>query len=187
MLPEHAVERRNVSGVEVGELAPVHVGQHFIVFLHRDAPAQVQIVQLRDERADIPRLLPASWITAANQTLVRVVSLRTVRSTPACITDRALPGRDVTVGARQIHLPKGQATVMVGLDDPSVAMHEYTHHLQAAMPELDGLFQALHRRRTHDEPVIELPGYPGIRGRKDQYIDAYFGLSILVLRRRPWR
>ena len=37
------------------------------------------------------------------------------------------------------------------------------------------MFQALHRRRTHGEPVIDLPKYTGFRGRKDQYIDAYYG------------
>lgn len=118
------------------------------------------------------RLLPASWITRANQTPVRVVS--NGEKYGGVYYRAHTSGRDVTVGARQIHLPQGQATVVVSAD-PGNAMHEYTHHLQAAMPELDGLFQELHRRRTHGEPVIELPWYTGFRGRKDQYIDAYFG------------
>ena len=83
-------------------------------------------------------------------------------------------GKVITAGARQVHLPKGQPTVVVSAD-PGNAMHEYFHHLQDTIPELDGLFQALHRRRTHGEPVIDLPRYTGFRGRKDQYIDAYFG------------
>ena len=62
--------------------------------------------------------------------------------------------------------------------DPANAVHEYTHHLQKQMPALDELFQALHRRRTRHDPVIELlPLYSGVRGRKDQYIDAYFGVE----------
>ena len=82
--------------------------------------------------------------------------------------------RNITVGTRRIHLPERQAAIVVSAD-PSVAVHEYIHHLQRASPELDGLFQALHRRRTHGELVIELPRYPGFRGRRDQYIDEYFG------------
>ena len=33
-------------------------------------------------------------------------------------------------------------------------LHEYFHHLQRAMPELDTLFATLHRRRTRGEPRI---------------------------------
>ena len=91
-------------------------------------------------------------------------------------------GRVITAGARQVLLPKEQATVVVGTD-PATAIHEYTRHLQVAMPKLDGLFQALHRRRTHGEPVIDLPGYPGHRGRKDQYIDSYYGAEWYTLER----
>ena len=61
--------------------------------------------------------------------------------------------------------------------DPGNAIHEYTHHLQHTMPEFDALFQALHRRRTAGDRVKALDRYPGMRGRKDWYVDDYFGVE----------
>lgn len=40
-----------------------------------------------------------------------------------------------------------------GLD---IAVHEYAHRLQFAMPELDRFFQQIHRRRTQGEPLERL-------------------------------
>ncbi len=37
---------------------------------------------------------------------------------------------------------------MSGSMDPSSALHEYLHHLQATMSELQAMFNDLHRRRT---------------------------------------
>lgn len=118
------------------------------------------------------RLLPASWVTKANQTPVRAIS--NGRPFGGMYYRTRWSGRDITAGARQVPLPQGHAAVVVSAD-PGNAMHEYVHHLQATMPALDELFQALHQRRTRGEPVIDLPGYSGHRGRKDQYIDEYFG------------
>ena len=125
------------------------------------------------------RLFPASWVTAANARPLLVVS------NGQAFGGRYVPVRNVEhsgdvaqAGTRTVHLPpQGHAAVVVSAD-PANAVHEYTHHLQSQMPRLDGLFQALHRRRTRNEPVIDLPRYPGMRGRKDQYIDEYFGEEL---------
>ena len=74
--------------------------------------------------------------------------------------------------------PRSEAWATVSRD-PSNATHEYIHHLQAAMPEVDRLSQALHLRRTtlpngDREPVVTLNPYDST-GRRDQYIDDYFG------------
>ena len=74
--------------------------------------------------------------------------------------------------------PRGEAWAIVSRD-PSNATHEYVHHLQAAMPEVDRLFQALHLRRTtlpdgDREPVVTLNPYDST-GRRDQYVDDCFG------------
>ena len=42
------------------------------------------------------------------------------------------------------------------------------------MPALDDLFVRLHRSRTDGDPILPLK-YPGFVGRRDQYIDDYFG------------
>ena len=55
-----------------------------------------------------------------------------------------------------------------------VALHEYVHHLQIAMPEVDALFRQLHRRRTRGEQRVPV-GSVGEIGRIDQYVDPYMG------------
>ena len=52
MLAEHPVERRDLPGAEVGDPARVHVGEHLVVPFHRQAPAQVRIIELRHQCAD---------------------------------------------------------------------------------------------------------------------------------------
>lgn len=62
------------------------------------------------------------------------------------------------------------------------AVHEYTHRLQAAMPELDDYFQKLHVKRTAGtelELLREVTGNPNYRPnektRKDDYLEPYMG------------
>lgn len=60
------------------------------------------------------------------------------------------------------------------------AVHEYAHRLQAALPELDRIFQDLHRRRTAGMPLRRLMdlqrGYgPRELTREDSYMHPYQG------------
>lgn len=64
----------------------------------------------------------------------------------------------------------------------STAVHEYTHRLQHALPEIDDIFQTLHERRTAGDPLERLgdlfPRYGYRRHevtRKDEYISPYQG------------
>ena len=61
-------------------------------------------------------------------------------------------------------------------------VHEFAHRLQQAMPELDDIFQALHRKRTKGEALTELSKYfPGCGYgrdevvRRDNYVHPYQG------------
>ncbi len=56
-----------------------------------------------------------------------------------------------------------------------VALHEYVHHLQQAMPEAAALFHKLHRRRTKGEPKVSVGPEPEEIGRIDQYLLKYTG------------
>ncbi len=67
-------------------------------------------------------------------------------------------------------------------NDIETALHEFTHRIQSALPELDTLFQDLHKRRTSGEPLKRLRDiYPLFNyrldemTREDHYINAYFG------------
>lgn len=62
------------------------------------------------------------------------------------------------------------------------AVHEFSHRLQAALPDVDALFAALHRRRTVWQPIEPLSDVCPGRGygrhevtRKDKYADPYQG------------
>jgi hypothetical protein len=67
-------------------------------------------------------------------------------------------------------------------NDIGTALHEFTHRIQSALPDLDKLFQNLHKRRTSGEPLKRLRDiYPLFNyrldevTREDHYINAYFG------------
>ena len=110
-----------------------------------------------DTVRDAARLFPRRWIEKANETMLFVA--------------RNDPERGTQGG---LYRPTSPPLARIS-DDINVAVHEYTHHLQTAMPALDDLFHQLHRARTAGDPVAKLRDYPDYTGRDDQYIDGYFG------------
>ncbi len=86
-------------------------------------------------------------------------------------------GGHLTQAANKLHYGKDWSTINARTTDSGfwqgTRVHEYVHHLQEAMPDLDKLFRLEHRRRTKGEKLIEI--YPKEYGRKDQYIDEYQG------------
>ena len=85
-------------------------------------------------------------------------------------------------GVGSIKWEKNVGLIVVEPDDISAAVHEYAHRLQAALPELDDLFQQLHRRRVEGDPVRRLKDIiPGARydddelTREDKYVHPYQG------------
>ena len=101
--------------------------------------------------------MPKSWVERAN-----TVPLKAIRDARrACYYPRT-KGRPVP----EIELSK----------NASSALHEYVHHVQAAAPDLDAQFAALHRRRTAGEPLVSVYDYPSKElGRRDKYISGYTG------------
>lgn len=76
----------------------------------------------------------------------------------------------------------GTGWIEIGSGRLGVAIHEYAHRLQTALPDLDELFQTLHRRRTVGAPLERLKDlYPNSSyaasevTRKDGYRNAYQG------------
>ena len=81
-----------------------------------------------------------------------------------------------------VAIEKNAGYMMVRKGDLGNAVHEYTHRMQAAMPELDKLFQDIHKRRTLNDPLEKLKDIYPAQGykisevsRKDKYINAYQG------------
>ena len=101
-------------------------------------------------------LLPRSWVERANR---------------APVVARRLGSR----GGYYSATPDRPAMIRLS-DNPSVALHEYVHHVQAMDPDLDDMFAQVHRRRTQGEPLATLYMWaPGETGRRDRYIEAYTG------------
>lgn len=129
--------------------------------------------------------LPASWVDAGNahgKVLVKQLPDNKdggwYKPVPV---QKFVDGKNRKVGYEAAITGRG---VDEGLD---VALHEYVHHLQNAMPGLQALFRREHRRRTtHDDgtrhKIKPLPPYTSVRGQEDDYIKAL----VYAGRRYPW-
>ena len=118
-------------------------------------------------RRDVASIFPRSWIEKANETPVLVA--RAAKNRGRYIS----PGR--AGGAAKLEV-RGDMSGPYSGHWQGTRVHEYVHHLQRSMPGLNGLFVALHRRRTTGEPLVEVTdGKPRERGRKDRYIRKYQG------------
>jgi hypothetical protein len=71
----------------------------------------------------------------------------------------------------------GEIQRRIQTDSGSTLEHEWTHAVQAAIPELDSLFQEAHRKRTAGEPLQWLGGNYGRdeQTRRDKYVTPYQG------------
>ncbi len=114
------------------------------------------------------REFPRSWVEAGN----RRVQLYARAAPPRRGGAYYGPDHDSVRGVRK---PIGTGAVYASPQEHDVVLHEYAHHLQAAMPGLDARFQAFHRARTADDPQIRLKRYRRAKGRPDQYVDEYVG------------
>ncbi|MBC6405781.1 MAG: hypothetical protein GDA41_08685 [Rhodospirillales bacterium] len=115
---------------------------------------------------------PASWVVRGRTVPLKVVSNGKPRG-GSYFPPASTPRFD-GLGTK----PAGEGWALVSRD-PGNALHEYVHHLQAVMPDVDRLFQELHRRRTARpdgtrDPVTRF-GRHDSTGRKGRYVDEYFG------------
>ena len=119
-------------------------------------PGAVKVVK------GVSKWLPESWVAAGNK--VPLVAYR--RKPRAFYAQSNIKG---TYGIALNENPPWQWS------DASVALHEYGHHMQQAMPDLDALFHRVHRKRTAGEERVDVsPGHDEW-GRKDKYLEDYYG------------
>lgn len=76
----------------------------------------------------------------------------------------------------------GSGWIVTSPKDLGVAVHEFAHRLQESLPDLDELFQELHRRRTKGDPLRRLRDITGSKSyktseyaREDHYSHPYQG------------
>lgn len=126
------------------------------------------------EAKSAAKLLPKAWVDALNAS--GALCVRTAMGRAWCFSAMA---DDVKDGVR---LAEGDALMLADLTDPGTTLHELTHAVQFALPEIDMLFQEIHSRRTEgaqQKRMIDLvpgTGYePYEVTREDKYVDPYWG------------
>lgn len=119
---------------------------------------------------------PASWVQAADEfgpLYVRKSAKRGWQYSALSATKRLqLPGFGV------VDAPAGAGFIVARNVD--VAVHEFAHRLQHAIPELDDYFQQLHVRRTEGDALRKLKIYDERYGahevaQEDGYVNPYTG------------
>lgn len=132
---------------------------------------------------DASKLFPDAWTQAADELGPLYVKARAnSRGWHYTELDAPLPGQKLRLSDFGV-VPKerGAGYVVVRSGALENAVHEYAHRLQSALPELDALFQAVHRQRTAGEPLESLRaitggGYKADEvTRKDKYVNPYQG------------
>ncbi|ETD85741.1 phage head morphogenesis protein [Rhodobacter capsulatus] len=116
--------------------------------------------QAKEVMQSVADVMPSDWVRAANAIPLKVYVSETKRG-------GYLPGNPPQITT----------------SESSTAVHEYLHHLQAVCPDLDLLFQDLHRKRTKGEPLVQIRR--GEWARKDHYYNAYQGREYAFAKPNP--
>lgn len=125
-------------------------------------------------------MFPASWIERANG--LGRLHVTTARGRAHHYTlGAAYDGADARLQGFGVVRGLKQGDGFLTARDLRSAVHEFSHRLQYAMPDLDDFFQELHVRRTAGERLQSLRTLTGIRysrrevARPDKYLNAYQG------------
>lgn len=129
------------------------------------------------------RLYPDEWTAVADAAGKLHVRARANTRGGAYTMPPQLAGKPVKLGGFGVVVGNaGDCYLEVRSGSLGNAVHEFAHRLQAVLPQLDAIFQALHRQRTASDPLERLkdvtnnPTYgPSELTRKDHYLDPYQG------------
>ena len=130
------------------------------------------------------QLLPNSW-TERTDAFGALYVRESVQRAFQVTVEGDYSGRRINMKQQGFGIRPGELNagyIATRSNDIETALHEFTHRIQSALPELDQLFQDLHKRRTTGEPLKRLKDiYPQFNyrldevTREDHYINAYFG------------
>ena len=126
-------------------------------------------------------LYPDDWTRHAdNFGPLQVKARKNTRGWAATLPDESSYGKVRMPEFGAVNYEANAGYIVVPTGELSVAVHEYGHRLQAAMPELDAIFADLHRKRTGGDPLRRLKEwYSGYRPnevtREDKYFNPYQG------------
>ena len=130
------------------------------------------------------KLLPNSWTKAIDDFGSLTVRESTKRAF-AFTANQDYTGKKVDFKKLGFGVQKGSKNagfIVTNKGSLSTALHELSHRVQSAIPELDRIFQDLHKRRTNGDALKRLANIYPFSGYKvtevckeDHYINAYFG------------
>lgn len=130
------------------------------------------------------KLIPNSWTKAIDDFGSLTVRESTNRAY-AVTFNQDYTGRKVDFKKWGFGVQEGSNNagfIVTNKGNLSTALHELSHRVQSALPNLDAIFQDLHKRRTNGDKLKRLTDvYPnrGFRStevcKEDHYINAYFG------------
>jgi hypothetical protein len=125
--------------------------------------------------------LPDSWTEAADSVGKLVIKKTTARGF-AWTADKDYDRGVNFGGGHKVTEPIKKGFGYIITDASSTVEHELVHRVQSSLPELDGIFQQLHKDRTKDDKLERLIDITGNRGfksdevaRKDGYYNSYMG------------
>ena len=134
--------------------------------------------------ADASKLLPNSWTKAIDDFGSLTVRESTKRAF-AFTAKQDYTGKKVDFKKLGFGVQKGSKNagfIVTNKGSLSTALHELSHRVQSALPDLDRIFQDLHVRRTSGDALKRLADIHPFSGynvtevcKEDHYINAYFG------------
>ena len=107
--------------------------------------------QAKQLMKDATKSFPADWIKAANN--LGDLNVRFSQARGLAYTS-PINQRVNLLGIGIVQMKAGEGWMVVGRLD--IAIHEFTHRIQSARPDIDDLFQQEHRLRTAKEPLQTL-------------------------------
>ena len=133
---------------------------------------------------DASKLLPNSWTKAIDDFGSLTVRESTKRAF-AVTANQDYTGKIIDFKKIGFGIQKGSKNagfIVTNKGSLSTALHELSHRVQSAIPELDQIFQDLHKRRTSGDSLKRLADIYPFSGyevtevcKEDHYINAYFG------------
>lgn len=119
------------------------------------APKVIGTKKAAEVTAQAAQMLPDSWTIASEQAGDLHVKITKARAHSLTLLRDYQAVRLKAFGT-VINAKKGTGYMTTPADELNTTLHEFTHRIQATRPDIDALFQELHRRRTAGAPLKPL-------------------------------
>ncbi|MBC6444930.1 MAG: hypothetical protein GDA50_05770 [Alphaproteobacteria bacterium GM202ARS2] len=119
------------------------------------------------------QLIPADWVNKSNE--CGTIHTRRIRGRQWHRFIRQNSTIKVDDLQNPINVTAGDSLIFTAENEIYDTMHEFVHRLQNVFPDIQEMFQSIHDQRTAHEDIDYLYHDGHEVGKKDDYINAYFG------------